>query len=437
MIGRCPLGAHNIWFTGSPSANASWVRWVTPLRESWPSGDKPDIHHVAFDRVLAALEDLDVRESSSLPEAVVIVFGDDERPQTIDRVVEGLFARNLPALCLMPDPKDWKAFQRDGVLFERADADLRVLAAMVFALAERQGAVDLLAKEVYVTQRCHGGIRSEIDRLHDELHIAASVQREFLPSALPTLAGIDFGLVFRPVNYVSGDIYDLEQLDDDHVGFFIADAVGHGVPAALLTLMLRNNLCMIEPARPVGDPDRIIQPAEVMRRLNARLCHTKPGGGRFATAAYGVIESSTRKVTLAGAGHPHPLLMGGGLPSRAIETEGPLLGVFADGEFTQAEFTIEPGQTLLLYTDGLECAFPEANATTARDFKRASKRYMDHVTNLLCGETARAPEEIMRELERLLDEQAGSLHQADDVTAIAMAPKLDAAAAAMPRAKAA
>lgn len=431
------MGAHNIWFSGSPSANASWIRWVTPLRDAWPGSDKPIIHNIAFDRMLAALDDLDVPEATKLPAAVVVVFSENEKPQTIDRVVESLFARNLPALCLMPDPKDWKAFQRDGVLFERYDADLKVLAAMVFALAERQAAVDLLAKEVYVTQRCHGGIRTEIDRLHDELHMAAAVQREFLPSALPSLPDINFGLVFRPVNYVSGDIYDLEQLDDDHVGFFIADAVGHGVPAALLTLMLRNSLCMVEPARPVGDPDRIIQPAEVLRRLNHRLCETKAGGGRFATAAYGIIQSSTRKVIIAGAGHPHPLVMGGGLPSQAMETDGPLLGIFPDAQFTQVEFTLERGQTLLLYTDGLECAFPEKDATSARDFKRASKRYMDHITNLLCADAPRTPDEIMRELIHLLDEQAGSLHQADDVTAIAISPQCVAAPAARPRAKAA
>lgn len=431
------MGAHNIWFSGSPSANASWVRWVTPLRDAWPNAEKPFVHNIAFDRMLAAFEDLDVAEANRLPHVAVIVFGDHEKPQTIDRVVEGLFARNLPALCLMADPKDWKSFQRDGILFERYDADLKILAAMIFALAERQGAIDLLAKEVYVTTRCHGGIRTEIDRLHDELHMAAAVQREFLPSSLPTLPDVDFGLVFRPVNYVSGDIYDLEQLDDDHVGFFIADAVGHGVPAALLTLMLRNSLCMVEPARPVGDPDRIIQPAEVLRRLNHRLCETKAGGGRFATAAYGVIQSSTRKVTLAGAGHPHPLVMGGGLASQALETDGPLLGIFPDAEFSQAECTLAPGQTLLLYTDGLECAFPEKNAASARDLKRASKRYLDHITNLLCADAPRSPDEIMHELVRLLDEQAGSLHQADDVTAIAIAPKPAAGAKVFPRAKAA
>lgn len=431
------MGAHTIWFSGTPSANASWVRWVSPLRDHWPGLDKPVVHNLAFDRLLAALDNLDVPEASKLPAAVVVVFSDQENTQTIDHVVEGLFARNLPALCLMPDPADWKAFQRDGILFERYDANLNVLAAMLFALAERQGAVDLLAKEVYITTRCHGGIRTEIDRLHDELHMAAAVQREFLPASLPALPDIDFGLVFRPVNYVSGDIYDLEQLDDDHVGFFIADAVGHGVPAALLTLMLRNSLCMVEPARPLGDPDRIIPPAEVLRRLNHRLCETKAGGGRFATAAYGIIQSSTRQVTIAGAGHPHPLVMGGGLPAQALETDGPLLGVFPDAQFTQADVTLQPGQTLLLYTDGLECAFPEKSATSARDFKRASKRYMDHITNLLCADAAHSPEETMRELVRLLDEQAGSLHQADDVTAIAIAPKPALARAQRPRAKAA
>ena len=75
------------------------------------------------------------------------------------------------------------------------------------------------------------------DKLDEELRLAARIQCEFLPQEFPTMAGVGFDVLYRPAGYVSGDTYDVQQIDDRLVAFYVADAVGHGVPAALLTML--------------------------------------------------------------------------------------------------------------------------------------------------------------------------------------------------------
>ena len=113
-------------------------------------------------------------------------------------------------------------------------------------------------------------------------------------------------------------------------------------------MVLRNSLVMSRDGIPIA-------PAEVLSRLNDRMCESQQGSGRFATALYAIFDTRTRMLTLAGAGHPSPILLAGS-ERRALETDGPLLGVFGESAFTQVEVQLNPGDTLLMYTDGLDMA---------------------------------------------------------------------------------
>ena len=146
----------------------------------------------------------------------------------------------------------------------------------------------------------------------------------------------------------------MRGVSPSRVAFFVADAVGHGVPAALLARVLTSSLLSAAAASGTAEGH---SPARVLARLNERLCASCLGTGRFATAVYGVIDAETRKVTVAGAGHPLPILLSGG-DSSEIETAGPLLGVFDDAEFDQREVSLADDDMLMLYTDGLDAAFP-------------------------------------------------------------------------------
>jgi serine phosphatase RsbU (regulator of sigma subunit) len=271
-----------------------------------------------------------------------------------------------------------------------------------------------------------------MDRIHEELHLAAAIQREFTSAPLPKVAGLEFGVLFRPVNFVSGDIYNVRPLGEGCAAFFLADAVGHGVPAALLTMVLTSSLTTTEHD---GGRVRILEPREVLQRLNTRLCQSCLGSGRFATALYGVIDGATRRVRVAGAGHPWPMLISQS-SSTQLRAEGPLLGVFSDAEFTQAEVTLEAGQTLLLYTDGFEAIFPpHAKPTSIAEIESGERRdCLDTLSRLLVTPAGRDLSSTIRQIEHLLDEQSGSLHQADDITALAIAPAAASQAQPVPSA---
>jgi sigma-B regulation protein RsbU (phosphoserine phosphatase) len=417
------MARHTLSFATSGNLQNTRARWAKPIEAAWPGPESPTIRSVGLEALVGELLERGAAEASGGPTAALLVFGPGEQPRTIDRVVEALSGANVAALCLMDDPAPWRPFQRHGILFEAWDAPPGVLAAMLYALCERQSSVELMAREVLLAQRCQGGIRTEIDRIHEELHLAASIQREFTSAPLPRVEGLEFGVLFRPVNFVSGDIYNVRTLGEGRAAFFLADAVGHGVPAALLTMVLTSSLTTTEHD---GNALRILEPREVLERLNTRLCQSCLGSGRFATALYGVVEAQPGRapvVKLAGAGHPWPLVVSkNGLTE--VHTEGPLLGVFADAEFTQTQVELHPGETLLLYTDGFESIFPERPEGTPQEGQERliGREYLCDVSRLVGAAEHGDLTSALHQIELLLDEQSGSLHQSDDVTALAIAP---------------
>lgn len=383
---------------------------LTQLASSWPGNEAPHF-------VRGRLDEVHVRLRTADNEQVQCVFAllpAHIAPSVVDQVHDALRERCVPGILVTDNVAAWRSVQHDGVLFESRQTTSATLSAMLYALCERQGAVEVLSREIMLAQRCQAGFRVEMERLHDELHLAASIQREFAYAPLPKIDGLDLGVVFKPMSFVSGDVYSVERIGPHHVGVLLADVVGHGVPAALLTMVLRNSLVMSRDGEPLA-------PAEVLSRLNDRMCESQQGSGRFATALYAVIDTRTRVLTLAGAGHPSPILLAGST-RRALETEGPLLGVFSESIFTQVEARLDPGDTLLLYTDGLDLAL-EALAKQS-----GLKSSIDAVSALVerIGDVESAAS-LAREVAALIDEQSGSLHQADDVTVLAVRAAPEAA----------
>lgn len=197
-----------------------------------------------------------------------------------------------------------------------------------------------------------GGASSAIDdNLKEQLRLAGLVQRDFLPSKLPNCTEAQWAASFIPAEWVSGDIYDVARIDEQHFGFYIADAVGHSLPAALLTIFIKNALVMRETT---NNTYRIFAPSEVITNLNLKMLGQKLSGYQFATCCYCLLNVKTRQLTMARAGHPYPILLRRGQPPRPLETRGSLLGVFESAEFTQGTTQLQAGDRLLLYSDGAE-----------------------------------------------------------------------------------
>jgi len=189
------------------------------------------------------------------------------------------------------------------------------------------------------------------DNLAEQLRTAGLVQRDFLPRQLPNSDRFRWAASFLPCEWVSGDIYDIARLDEQHIGFYVADVAGHGMPAALLTIFLKQALVM---RQTIGNSYRIFSPAEVMKNLNMRMAAQKLSGCQFATCCYCLLNVKTLQLTYARAGHPYPILVRPQEQPRQLEIRGSLLGVFKNSEYIQETVQLQPGDKFLLYSDGIE-----------------------------------------------------------------------------------
>ncbi len=174
------------------------------------------------------------------------------------------------------------------------------------------------------------------------------LQRSLLPRRLPEIPGMSVGVSFRPGDRgldVGGDFYDVFSLPGGGWGFVVGDVRGHGAEAAAVTALTRHTTRAI--ARLDLDPGRVLEV------VNNALRHSD--FDRFCTAVYGHIALGPDGATvrLANAGHPPPLLRRASGAVTELIDHGPLLGVFPEPRFPEISCTLDPGDTLVLYTDGL------------------------------------------------------------------------------------
>ena len=255
-------------------------------------------------------------------------------------------------------------------------------------------------RELSLLGRVVDSMRSELEERSEELQLAALVQRDFLPLPVPAVHGVRVATFYRPLAGVSGDVYHVEQLDEDRVSIFLADAVGHGIPAALLGMAICRSLETID--RTNGDA-RLLGPSETLSRANRRLVEHQRATTRFATAIAGVLDCRTRRLRLAIAGHPPAILLRPGCAPEQIACEGGLLGIFPDEPYEEIELELRPNDRLLFYSDGFEQAFTEDGAS----------RHVEEF-GLLSG--VLDADQLVQEIASRIDQQSGSLHQADDLT---------------------
>lgn len=295
-----------------------------------------------------------------------------------------------------------------------------VMAGMLQALVSHVAMIETLAVELKLMQMASQGVREQIGRMDDELRLAARLQREFLPASTPTFDHVAFSVLWRPASYVSGDIYDIKRLDEDHVGLFIADAVGHGVPAALMTMFIKQSLMtkVIDPGEKKGY--RLTEPAEALARMNRDLATSgqSESYARFASACYAVLNIRTLELKIARAGHPYPILFRKDGVTKELDPDGGLLALFPEETFEQMRVFLDPGDRLLLYSDGFEMAFADNasnnNETAGSRTRVASDAYRDEFELLRQGPV----EPAMQQLMDRLDHASGSLNQRDDLTLI-------------------
>jgi phosphoserine phosphatase RsbU/P len=405
--------SHTVTLIAGPRSEEAQATIWRPISWKWPVAACPPSLEIVDWRQVA-------HEGATVSGQVALVVPpDDGDAPDIFYLLDRLAEQGIPVVALGLDP-GWHALRSgpDSPIVLAADTEPQVVAATLHALAHRQDHVELLRAEVSVARRFQGGLRGEIEKIHDELQLAASVQREFLPRSLPPVSDVDIQVLFRPCGYVSGDIYDVQQVGEHQIGFFLADAVGHGVPAALMTMVLCR--CLTTTACEDGC-QRALPPGEVMRLLNQDLIKRHGDSARFATAVYGVIDTRTRRVSVAGAGHPYPLVLRAGGEVERLETTGGMLGLFPDDAFTEASADLGENDMLVLYSDGFETAFPAAEADQFGR-KRPNTNYIERFAQMAQAWRDQGLSQSIRLLCEQIDGQSGSLHQRDDLTAMMIVP---------------
>jgi sigma-B regulation protein RsbU (phosphoserine phosphatase) len=219
------------------------------------------------------------------------------------------------------------------------------------------GAVDYIAKPFQADEvnarvnthltihRLRREVEAQRNALERELEVVAEIQSDLLPERLPEIDGMKLAAFYKTSRFAGGDYYDILELPNNQWGFMMADAEGHSSPAAVSMAMT----CVLLRAYPGAAND----PAGVLDYINSGLC--KVMDRSFVTAIYMVYDATTRTVSMARAGHMPPLLY---RPSdgKSIEMEckGTYpLAIEPYGKVPVTEAILQPGDRLLLYTDGL------------------------------------------------------------------------------------
>ncbi len=221
-------------------------------------------------------------------------------------------------------------------------------------------------------------------RFEQELEVARLIQQNFLPKQLPDLADWQVAAYYRPAREVGGDFYDVIPLKDGRIGFVIGDVTDKGVPAALVMAATRSVLR--------ASAQRIINPGEVLERVNEHLCPDMPEK-MFVTCLYGVLDPTTGNFRFANAGHDLPYVKTA-QGSVELRARGMPLGLMTGMSYEETEAVLAPGESLLLTSDGVvEAHDPDGNMFGFPRLKEAVALYpgghelIDHVLTDLKSHT--------------------------------------------------
>jgi serine phosphatase RsbU (regulator of sigma subunit) len=345
------------------------------------------------------------------PIDAIVLLAAGESTTEIEQVLEAAGMHGVPVV-VVDDRHDEPlpaGCMRLGTSVEDA-----CIAAATLGFLVRSDEVARLERELKLLERVADGVQAEITRVDEELQMACLVQQEFLPRIPPPVEGIEFAALWRPASSVSGDIYDIVRLDERRVGIFIADAVGHGVPAALMSMLLCRSLETKERyADRLGAVDRVLPPGEALARLNSAMVARQGRMGRYAAAIYAVVDCRERTMRIASAGGPPPVVLTRNNGVRILSMTGSLLGMHAQQEFDEAMIELAPDDRVLFHSDGFEQAFRDnAELAPANEFM---PRYLEEFLRL---RELLQPDDAIRQLGRRLDGEEGSLHPSDDCTLV-------------------
>ena len=230
---------------------------------------------------------------------------------------------------------------------------------------DKENVVEWAEKIAFCRQLCYqcAELQAIQERLQDrseeeeeDLRSAAMIQKSLLPSRVPDIRGMRFAWEFRPFEKIGGDLFNVLQVDEENMMAFLLDVSGHGISSAMVTVSVNQSLSTHTSQivkKVFAEPPyyRLLSPAEVMVELAGEYPFDR--FDKFFTIVYMLINIKTGELSYSCAGHPAPLLQRNNGEIEWLTTGGGLIGLRGTGPYEEGALTLEPGDRLFLYSDGL------------------------------------------------------------------------------------
>lgn len=246
---------------------------------------------------------------------------------------------------------------------------------------------------------------TQLESIRNDLHIAQEIQQTILPKTFPPfpeLKSFDIYAYMNAAKYVGGDFYDFFRIDQDRLGFVIADVAGKGVPAAIFMAISRTVIRTIALTENSA--------AMCMQRSNAFLCQENTNE-MFVTVFYGILNLNTGLVTYCNAGHNPPILMKKDNTVVSVPlTNDFILGSIDNITYHEKTLQLSPGDNLLLYTDGI------TEAMNTRHEQYSEQRLLESCQELI----GKSPKEIVDKITETVGKFVVGAVQSDDITLLSI-----------------
>lgn len=296
--------------------------------------ENPNVDLIITDILMPGLDGIDLLRwgREHVPGPVWILLSGVD---TFDAAVEAIRSGAFDFLAKPPSTKDLEVSVRNALQQRRLTQERDRL----------YGELEDTNKQLLSKVR---ELEDKSELLRRDLERAEVIQRALLPTAPPAVDRYCIKSVYRPGQYVGGDLYDVIRLDSRHLGIYVADATGHGVTAAMLSVLYKQRLVLVD-----TETGRPLAPKTVLEGANRALIEAVMAPGLFITAVYCVLDTKEAEITIASAGHPPVLHVAPDGKVRRISRTGPALGLTRDAHFSEERVRLEPDDRLLLYTDGI------------------------------------------------------------------------------------
>ena len=244
--------------------------------------------------------------------------------------------------------------------------------------------------------------RDRLVVLQNELSVASTMQQSILPTKFPKRDNYDVYASMKPARSVGGDFFDIVTLDAGRIGIAIADVSDKGVPAALFMMSSRTLL--------KGSAIGLGAPGDVLQEVNNLLCEDNETA-MFVTLLYAVYNPDSGRLTYANGGHNPPVVINAdGQSTQLPLTGGVALGLVSGLEYEQNSIVLQPGETVVLYTDGVT----EAMNIHQEEFG------MERLEQLFMGSAPANAEEANARVFEAVNEFTGDASQSDDITCMTL-----------------